>query len=132
MQNPGERSPPSHLLAWHALHAGPVTPILVLGHGCHVSQWILSTALVPSAAWHPHFRCLHCTLHFFFMGIPKWCSGKESACQSKRQKRCRVRSLGQEDPLEEGMAAHSGILAWEIPWTEVPGGLQPVGSQCRT
>ena len=35
-----------------------------------------------------------------------------------------VRSLGQEDPLEEGIAAHSNILAWEIPWTEEPGGLQ--------
>ena len=35
-----------------------------------------------------------------------------------------VRSLGQEDPLEEGMATHSSILAWRIPWTEEPGGLQ--------
>ena len=35
----------------------------------------------------------------------------------------RVRFLGQEDPLEEGMAIHSSILAWEIPWTEEPGGL---------
>ena len=35
-----------------------------------------------------------------------------------------VRSLGQEDPLEEGAATHSSILAWEIPWTEEPGGLQ--------
>jgi len=34
-----------------------------------------------------------------------------------------VRSLGQEDPLEEEMATHSSILAWEIPWTEEPGGL---------
>ena len=33
-------------------------------------------------------------------------------------------SLGQEDPLEEGMATHSSILAWRIPWTEEPGGLQ--------
>ena len=41
----------------------------------------------------------------------------------------RVRSLGQEDPLEEGMAAHSSILAWRIPWTEEPGGLQSMGSQ---
>ena len=40
-----------------------------------------------------------------------------------------VRSLGWEDPLEEGMAAHSSILAWRIPWTEVPGGLQSMGSQ---
>ena len=38
-----------------------------------------------------------------------------------------ARSLGQEDPLEEGMATHSGILAWEIPWTEEPGGLQSIG-----
>ena len=35
-----------------------------------------------------------------------------------------VPSLGQEDPLEKEMATHSGILAWEIPWTEEPGGLQ--------
>ena len=40
----------------------------------------------------------------------------------------RVPSLGQEDPLEEGMATCSSILAWEIPWTEEPGGLQPTGS----
>ena len=39
----------------------------------------------------------------------------------------RVQSLGQEDPLEEGMATHSGILAWRVPWTEEPGGLQPWG-----
>ena len=37
--------------------------------------------------------------------------------------------LGQEDPLEKGMATHSSILAWRIPWTEVPGGLQSMGSQ---
>ena len=41
----------------------------------------------------------------------------------------RVRSLGWEDPLEEGMATHSSIVAWRIPWTEEPGGLQPMGSQ---
>ena len=35
-----------------------------------------------------------------------------------------VRSLGWDDPLEKGMAAHSSILAWRIPWTEEPGGLQ--------
>ena len=40
-----------------------------------------------------------------------------------------VRSLGREDPLEKGMAAHSSILAWRIQWTEEPGGLQPMGSQ---
>ena len=40
-----------------------------------------------------------------------------------------VRSLGWEDPLEKGMALHSNILAWRIPWTEVPGGLQSMWSQ---
>ena len=38
-----------------------------------------------------------------------------------------IRSLGQEDPLEEGMATHSSILAWRIPWTEEPCGLQSMG-----
>ena len=37
--------------------------------------------------------------------------------------------MGGEDPLEEGMATYSGILAWKIPWTEEPGGLQSIGSQ---
>ena len=42
-----------------------------------------------------------------------------------------VQSLGCEDPLEKEMAAHSGILAWKIPWTEEPGRLQSMGSQSR-
>ena len=40
-----------------------------------------------------------------------------------------VQSLGQEDPLERGMATHSSILAWRTPWTEDPGGLQSMGLQ---
>ena len=44
----------------------------------------------------------------------------------------RVQSLGQEDPLEKGMATHSSILAWEIPWTEEPGGLQFMVSKSQT
>ena len=40
-----------------------------------------------------------------------------------------VRSLGQEDPLEKGMATDSSILGWRMPWTEEPGRLQPVGLQ---
>ena len=39
-----------------------------------------------------------------------------------------VPSLGGEDPLEKGMATHSSILAWRIPWTEEPGGIQSMGS----
>ena len=44
----------------------------------------------------------------------------------------RVRSLGPEDPLEKGMATHSNILAWKIPWTEEPGGLHSMGLQSST
>ena len=40
-----------------------------------------------------------------------------------------VQPLGQEDPLEKGMAIHSSILAWKILWQEEPGGLQPMGSE---
>ena len=42
-----------------------------------------------------------------------------------------VQSLGWEDPLEKGMATHSSILAWRIPWTEEPGGPWSIGSQKR-
>ena len=44
-------------------------------------------------------------------------------------KEIQVWSLGQEEPLEEEMATHSNILAWKIPWTEEPAGLQSMGSQ---
>ena len=40
-----------------------------------------------------------------------------------------VRSLGEEDTLEKGMTTHFSILAWKIPWTEEPGGLQSIGLQ---
>ena len=44
----------------------------------------------------------------------------------------RVRSLSQEDPLEKGMATHSGVLTWRIPWTEEPGGHSPGGCKEST
>ena len=47
----------------------------------------------------------------------------------KLQEMCQ--SLGQEDPLEEEMATHSSTLAWEIPWTEQPGGLKSMGLQSQ-
>ena len=58
--------------------------------------------------------------------MPGGSDGKESAVQETW-----VQSLGQEDPLEKSMAIHSSILAWRIPWTEEPGGLQSIGSQSR-
>ena len=51
----------------------------------------------------------------------------ENPPASARDIRDGVQSLGQEDPLEEGMAIYSSILAWRIPWTEKPDGLQSMG-----
>ena len=62
------------------------------------------------------------------MGFPGGSAVKNLPAVQEPQE-TQVRSLGQEDPLEEGMAAHSSILAWRIPWTEEPGRLQSIGSQ---
>ena len=66
-----------------------------------------------------------------FVGLPQWLSGKESACNSGAAGD--MTSIpGSDDSLEEGMATHSSVLAWGIPWTEEPGRLQPIGSQWPT
>ena len=62
------------------------------------------------------------------MGFPCGTVVKNPPTMQKMQETW-VRSLGQEDPLEEDMATRSGILAWRIPWTEEPGGLTVHGSQ---
>ena len=59
------------------------------------------------------------------MGIPGGSGSKVSSAMQETQ----VRSLGWENPLEKGMATHSSILTWRIPWTEEPGGLQSMGLQ---
>ena len=64
-------------------------------------------------------------------GFPRWLSGKKKQKQKQKThlpiRETWVRSLGWEDPLEKEMATHSSTLAWEIPWTEEPGGLQSMG-----
>ena len=62
------------------------------------------------------------------MGFPGGSSGKEPTCQHKMWE-MQVQSLGQEDSLEKEMATYSNILTWQIPWTEEPGGLQPIELQ---
>ena len=57
------------------------------------------------------------------LGLPGGSDGKDSACSAEDPG-----SLGGEDPLEEGLATHSSILAWRIPWTEEPGWLQSIAS----
>ena len=58
------------------------------------------------------------------MGFPHSSVGKESACQAEDPG-----FLNREDPLEKETAMHSSVLAWRIPWTEKPGGLESMGSQ---
>ena len=60
-----------------------------------------------------------------FLDFPGDSDGKESACNAGDL----GSSLGWQDPLEKGMATHSSILAWRIPWAEKPGGLQSMGSK---
>ena len=62
------------------------------------------------------------------MGFPGGLAEKNPPAMQEPQE-MQVRSLGQEDPLEQGMATQFSILAWRIPWTEEPGGLQCTGSQ---
>ena len=63
----------------------------------------------------PCLTCVGITRTSGFLGST---NGKEPSCQGRRHNKTRVQSLGREDPLEEGMAIHSGILAWRIAWTE--------------
>ena len=71
-----------------------------------------------------HHKCVVFQLHYVTWGFPGGLAVKNSAMQETR-----VQSLGWEDSSEEGMATHSSILAWRIPWTEGPGGLESIGSQ---
>ena len=70
---------------------------------------------------HIYIDLPHC--HF---GLPRWVRGKESTCRCRRH---RFDPWGREDPLEVAVTTHSSLLAWRIPWTEGPGGLQSMGSQ---
>ena len=75
-----------------------------------------------------HTVCLVFNWAVYLLGFLWWLRGKESACNVK-DTGLWVWSLDQEDPLEKEMATHSSILAWEMPWTEEPGGLQSTGLQ---
>ena len=80
-------------------------------------------------------RSFHISFHFNYTMLTSFMGAFPTAQQVKNPPvmqethKMRVRSLGQEDPLEEEMATHSSILAWRIPWTEEPGGLQSIGLQ---
>ena len=72
---------------------------------------------------------IHREIKCIAMGFPDVASGKEPTWQWRRYKRCGFNPWVGKNPLEKDMATHSSILAWRIPWTEEPGGLQFIVSQ---
>ena len=75
-----------------------------------------------------NFICLNKLL---FWGLPRWLSGKESACSIGELQEIWVWSLGGDDRLEVEMATNSSILAWKIAWTGKPGVLLSMKAQIR-
>ena len=100
-----------------------------------IFKWIIQIFVVVvcmfhlSGYWVVEVSCIFCVLRPF---------DRSSSLVAQRLKHLPamrdtwVRSLGQEDPLENEMTTHSSILAWRIPWVEESGGLQSMGSQSRT
>ena len=83
-------------------------------------------------------KCTHTVLVFFpnfklfiLYWVRGWCfpGGSDSEKYLPAMQKTQVQSLGQKDSLEKGVATHSSILAWRIPWKEELGGLQSLGSQ---
>ena len=62
-------------------------------------------------------------------GLPRWHSWSRTFLPMQQRQEMQIQSVGGEDPLEKEMATHSDILAWRIPWTEEPGGLQSMELQ---
>ena len=107
------------------------SPFVWVKHTCHTTpRQQVAEAPSESPCWTDCLLRTSCISSGFREreegNLPTWLSGEEFACQCKRRG---FRSLGWEDPLEEEMAAHSIILAWKMPWTEEPCGLQSRGSQ---
>ena len=99
--------------------------ILLPQAGIGGTKWATTGHICLGKSWP-----LHAMTHSLpYMGLPSGTSGKEPACQWRRLKRHRFDPWMGGDPLEEGMATHSSILAWRIPWTEEPGRLQSMGLQ---
>ena len=109
---------------------GWITYTRTLGHLMDRSNSRMSSS--PHHKW--DMNCFMCKLTlimcWFYDNLVSFASlVAQTVKQLPIMRETRVRSLGWEDPLEKEMATHSSIVAWRIPWTEEPGGLQSTGSQ---
>ena len=124
--------PPSHLLSsWlqSALSLPLLFSSLLLSIYFYLFIWLCWVLVGARGIFSLHYGMRNvlaviCKL----LGFPGGSSGKESVYNAGAQEKL-VWSLGQGDLLGEEMATYSSILAWEVPWTEEPGGLQSMGSQ---
>ena len=111
-----------HLLPTLPLHSGSIL------YAPNVRQFLKCTFIWLSQVFCEVGKIVNLMLQMntFVQGLPGGASGKEPTCQCRRCKRHGFDPLGREDPLEEGMATHSSIFAWRIPWTEEPNRLKSI------
>ena len=105
---------------WNCCSSCPCHPAPFFSQGSTDLEPPAGVRSIPFILFVPIRLCLSLK-----MGFPGGSADKESACSAG----VLVWSLGWENHLEKGMATHSNILAWRLPWTEEPGGLQSMGSQ---
>ena len=105
----------SLVVQWLRLHASTA------GETGYIPGW---GTKIPYASW-----CNNKKIKFDILGFPGGSDSEESACNVGDLGSIRKIPWRREDPLEKGMAIHSSILSWRIPWTEEPGVLQFIGSQ---
>ena len=117
----------SPAIHWYSLFGAP--PLSQMGNLYNPYWYIINTA--PIYPIHDIVTIL-CCIRDSNWGASQVAQWQRNCLPAQETWETGVRSLGQEDPLEEGIATHSSILAWRIPWTEEPGGLPSMGLQSQT
>ena len=97
----------------------------------HVFDWFKSTLVQLAKRMKLHYLVLACVCACVCVpwGLPRWYSGKDSACQCRRHRRHAFQAWVRKIAWRRKWKVHSNILAWRIPWVEEPGGLQSMGLQ---
>ena len=135
------RLPPPRLWLTAALQ-GPGVPWADRAHTWQSPSWkkggigtraplALHCLAMPALALQPQTFSHVCVCVYMYVCVCVYILVAQTVKNLPAMQDTQFQSLGQEDPLEKGMATYSRILAWRVPWTEEPGGLQPMGSQSR-